>query len=316
MENTQNKNITTILKVLLLGGISLVLLIIDWVLISKALYTDKQLVFWVWPAISIILTIALTTIFAIVNNSRMYMLAYGILGFVAYLLIFPKDVFVIAGGGLFFLLLYWFNVRVKDEEDARQDFSIRRVSNACINAIILAFMLLLSLNIYYNTSAEFKSNPEGFYDTLGRSVAKSTRYLGQGSGDKVDLNQTLDQYLETETRKQVPNYETIPQDFREQYLENTKEQFYRVFNLDVPSDQPISEIIAQFAVERVRTAAEKKNIWFPLIFTLIILALLRTFSFVLRWLAILFTWLIYKFLLRIKFLRLEKVNVEAQKLIV
>ncbi|MBX4191499.1 MAG: hypothetical protein KW804_01720 [Candidatus Doudnabacteria bacterium] len=313
MDLTQNKNIISTVKVLLLGVLSLVLFVIDWILISKAIYSDQSLMFWVWPGISIIASIAVLTLFMAVNSKKLYAISFTTLVLISYIVIFPKDPIVLLAGAIFFLLMVMFEQRIRSEEKSRHGFSIRRISDAGINVIIYAFLLLLGLNIYYNTSAEFKANPDSFYTVLGKSAAKSTKLLG-GGGQSVDLNQTLDQYLKTETRKQVPNFDTLPEEFQRKYIEQSREQFFRQFNINIPSDQPLSEVVAQFAVERVKTSAERYSYLFPLIFTLIVTTLLSTFSFILRWLALFITWLFYKFLVRIRFVRLSKVMVEVDKL--
>ncbi len=313
MDNTENKNIIINTKVLILGGFCLVSLIITWYLVNIALYTDKALLFWIWPGALIAISISVLTLFALINHNRTYGIVLGVLSLAAYIAVFPKDPVVLLAGFIFLVFLFWFEQRIRSEERSRQNFSIRHVSSASINVIIYAFLLLLGLNIYYNTSADFRANPESFYDALGRSAAKSARYI---SGDRsgIDLRQTLDQYLETETRKQTPNYDTLPPDFRQQYLEETKQQFFRQFNIQIPSDQPLTEVIAAFAVDRVRTSAEKYSALFPLIFTVIILAFLRTFSFVFKWVVQFVTWGVYKVLLSIKFFRISKVTVEVEKL--
>ncbi len=314
MEFFQNKNLITNIKVLGLGIISLISIIVNFFLIHTALFTDKPLLFWIWPAIMIMLTIATLTLFAAVNSNKMYAMIFGLAALLSYVAIFPKDWIVLLAGIIFIAMMFWFEQRIRSEETARIDFSIRRVSAAGANVIIYAFLLLLGLNIYYNTSADFKANPEGFYEALGRSAARSTRYLGASGATGIDLNQTLDQYLETETRKQTPNYDTLPESFRQQYLENAKQEFFRQFNIQIPSSQPLSEVVAEFAVDRVRASAEKFSNLFPIIFTLIVFGLLRTFSFVIRLLSLLMTWIFYTILLKLRFFRLSKVAVEVEKL--
>ncbi len=314
MDNLKNKNLFGNLKILSLGLVSLLALIVDWMLISTALYGSKPLVFWLWPAAVSALVIALLTLYGLVNSSRIYAGGFALITLLAYTAIFPKHWLVIGAGLLFVGLMFWFEQRIRSEETSRQDFSIRRVSSAGISVIIYAFLLLLGLNIYYNTAADFKANPDSYYQALGRSTARSARYLSGSEGGRLDLNQTLDQYLETETRKQVPNYDSIPQSYKQQYLEETKQQFFRQFNIQLPGDKPLSEVVAQFAVERVKTSAEKYQMLFPLIFTIIIFALMRTFSFLLRWTALLLTWSLYKILLSLRFFRLSKVMVEVNKL--
>ncbi|OGE74416.1 MAG: hypothetical protein A3C49_03090 [Candidatus Doudnabacteria bacterium RIFCSPHIGHO2_02_FULL_42_25] len=305
---------TTKIKIITSGFVSLFFLVLDWVLINSALFGDKPLLFWIWPGLVTAISIAFLTLFGLVNNNRWITYGFGALALVTYLLIFPKAWVVALAGLVFISLMLWFERRIRSEEAVRQHFSIRSVTSAGINVIIYAFLLSLSLNIYYNTSAEFKANPDSFYEALGRSAAKSTRYLGSEGRTGIDLNQTLDQYIRAETVKQNPDFDQIPEEFKQQYLEQAKQDFFRQFNIQIPGDQPLSEVVAQFAVDRVRATAEKNTELFPIIFTLIILALLRTFSFVLRWVATFFTWVIFESLLQLQFFRLSKVAVEVEKL--
>src|SRR6185436_876156 len=104
------------------------------------LFTDKTLVFWVWPGMVTIFAIAALTLFALVNNRKLYAMGLGVLTILTYVVIFPKDPFVLLGGLIFLALMFLFEKRIRSEEKARQDFSIRRVSQACINVIVLGFL--------------------------------------------------------------------------------------------------------------------------------------------------------------------------------
>ncbi len=314
MELTENKNIIRTVKVLALALMSLLTLLIDFSLIQSALFTDKTLLFWIWPTLVTGLAIAFLMLFGLVSTNASYQRGMEALILIGYVAIFPKNWIVMLGGVVFVALVFLFERRIRTEERSRQNFSIQRVFAGSVAPIIYAVLLLLGINIYYNTSAEFKANPDGFYQAFGHSAAKSAAYLTRQGGGGVDLNQTLRQYLETETRKQVPDYDKIPADYRQEYLEQTKQQFFRQFNIQTSEDQPLSEVAATYAVERIRNSAEKYTGLFPLIFTVIIVGLLSTFSFLLRWLSLLLTWLIFRILFLLKFFRLSKVAIEVEKL--
>ncbi len=270
-ENTiPTKRLSMNVKVLALAFASLFFLTIDWLLIQAALTGDHNLTFWIWPALASALAISFVTLFSLVNYNRLYVAGLTILTFAGYIYVFPKHYLVLLGGLGFAVLMVWFEQRIRSEEKSRQHFSIRSVSAGSTSVMIYAFLILLGLNIYYNTSADFKANPDAFYEVLGRSVAKSAGYLSA----------------------EVPTFSFLGEDQRQILVEAT----------------------AQFATDRVRQSAEGFQPLFPLIFTLVIIALLKTFAFIFRWLAILFTWIIFKVLLAMKFFRLQKVPVEVETL--
>src|SRR5262245_9926160 len=135
MDLDQNKNYITLLKIGFLGFLSLVLLTLNWYLIHLALYTEKPILYWVCPAISIIFSVTALTLFSMVNSNKYYAVALSVLSLITYLIIFPKDPFVVLGGLLFLGLMFAFEQRVRSEEKSRVDFSIRRVTAAGINLI-------------------------------------------------------------------------------------------------------------------------------------------------------------------------------------
>jgi len=314
-ENTiPTKPLSKNLKVLALAFMSLLFLCVDWILINSALQGENNLTFWIWPAIVIALSIVFITFFALTNYNKIYALALTILAFGSYVYIFPKDYLVLLGGLGFCLLMVLFEQRIRSEEKSRQNFSIRKSTAGSVSVIIYAFLFLLALNIYYNTSVDFKSNPEGFYDALGRSAARSARYISGEERSGIDFNQSVNQFLENQARENVPRYDSLPEEAQESVLEDAKMQFFRQFNLEISSEQSLADVTAQFAVDKVRAAAQNYQSFFPLIFTIVIVALLSTFSFVFRWIIILLTWLAFKLLLFVKFFRISKVNVEVDKL--
>src|SRR3989344_5654213 len=176
-----------LIKTTILAVVSALLFLFDWYLLNIALNGDKNLDFWIWPILLTALAIAALSFFALVNNNRyIYGLLNGLI-FVGYLFFMPKDLYVVIGGILFLVLSLWFESRIRAEETSRADFSMRRVLAGSIAAIIYGLLLMLGFNIYSNTSQDFKANPDAFYGQLGKSTAAGV--------EKVDLNQTLSQFL-------------------------------------------------------------------------------------------------------------------------
>src|SRR4051812_13101121 len=102
----QNKNLTTNIKILSLGFLTLVSLVITWLLIHTALYGSKTLLFWILPTLSITLSIAMLTLFGLVNSSRLYTAGMAVISLLTYIAIFPKDVYVTIGGAIFLVLMF------------------------------------------------------------------------------------------------------------------------------------------------------------------------------------------------------------------
>jgi hypothetical protein len=313
-ENTMPDKKGRAWKVLLLGTISAGLFIINWWLVETALYDERPLTFWGWPALTSALAIIFLTFFSLVNYNRWYAAFFTLASLLSYVYLFPKNIYVFLGGLFFLLLTIWFEQRIRSEETSRQDFSIRRVSSASINVMVYAILLLLGMNIYYNTSADFKANPDSFYESLGKSAANSAKYISGEDRSGIDFNQSLDQYLEAEAKQEYSNYDSLPQSQKDRVISEAKDEFFRQFNVEISSDRSLSEIMAQAAVDRIRQSARGFEQLFPLIFTLIIVALMRTFSFVFRWLTLAATWVFFRILLSLKFFRLTRVPVEVQKL--
>lgn len=261
-------------KISILAIASIAVFSACWWLMNLAFHANKNLDFWIWPVLLMSLAVCTLSFFSLVNSNKLVSNFLNISIFVTYVFFMPKDFFVFIGGILFFLLSMWFEKRIRAEERARADFSIRRVLASSMPVIIYGLLLMLGSNIYANTSIDFRSNPQAFYEQLGKSTAAGVK--------KVDLNQTLDQFL---TNQGVDD-----------------------------ENETLSAIIASSFTARIKKAAQPYERFFPLIFTLILLALLRSFAFLFRWVTIFITWVLFRILLSVKFFKIEKVAVEVSKL--
>lgn len=292
-------------KILGLALLSLAVLAADWWLINTSLYGSKPLEHWLGVAALSLVWISFFSFFVIANNDRRIFAGIILAGLLGYLAIMPQDKFVWIGGLLFAALCFMFRSRMKSLEKHQSHFSLRHLVGGSIIILTYAFLLLLGFNIYYNTSQDFKRNPELFYEKLGESAAKSFKFSSVLPAENFSLDQSLDDFL----LKNIP-----PEAQGSIDLAATRNEFLKRFSIVAKGDEPLADIFARVATDRIKNSASQYEKFFPLIFTLIILGLLRTFAFVFYWLGILVSWLMYKLLLMAGFFRIAKVQVEVDKL--
>ncbi|MBI2356101.1 MAG: hypothetical protein HYV13_02765 [Candidatus Doudnabacteria bacterium] len=292
------------IKIYSLGAVCLLSLLFDWWLINLALYSGRPLTFWLWPILLSLVWAAVLSLFSLANYQKWLFQALIAGGLIAYLAVFPSDKFVWLGGMLFFILVYLFEHRIKSLGKNQSHFSIRHLVGSSIIILSYAFLLLLGFNIYHNTSEDFKRNPEQFYNRLGESTAKSFRASGR-LGEQFNFNQSLDEFLVKQAAEEDRgNFD----------LTATREELLRRFGINASGSETLAEIFARAATDQVKDIASKYERVFPLIFTVVVMALLRTFAFLFNWLAIFVSWLLFKILLAVKFFRISKVTVEVDKL--
>lgn len=313
MELNSNPKVTA--KQLTLAVAALVLTLADWLLIRAALYGNQPLVFWFWPLGAFILTIAAMAFFSLVRPGRLLVTGVHLAGLIGYLLVMPKDPFVILGGALYFLLSVIFSGWIAREGENLLSFSVTRTVGTTQTALIYGILLLLGLNIYYNTSQDFKRNPDQFYGKITDSVARGIPYFSENISPGTDLNQSLDQYLLTQTRDTGgASLSQLPPSEQRSVLGQARTEFSKQFGIQAAGSETMSVVVSRIVTERVRGMLDRFGKYFPIIFTLIVVALLRTFMFVFNWLSLLVSWLIYRLLLWVNFFRLERVAIEVQKL--
>lgn len=301
------------IKIFSLAIITIALFLADWLLINAAFYSGKSLVFWAWPILVSAFAITALLFFFISHASRRftYLVMAILLGL--YILVMPKDPYVMLGGAVFTILTGVFEQRIRAEEKARQDFSIRRSGSATLSVMVYALLLLITANIYYNTSTDFKNNPDAFYDRLGSAAVKRVPLLTR-EFIGVNLDQSLDQFIIHRVEEESPEFNSLSQQQKEILVNEAKEEFFQQFDLRVAGDRKLAEIMVEVAVDRIKQTAKDYEPFFPLIFTLIVLAFLRLFGFIFKWLTMAVAWFTFRILLRTGFFKLNKVPVEVEKL--
>ena len=260
------------IKILTLGLMAAGAWIGDWILLKQTIYQDHSLTFIGWPSLATVLGITFLTFFFLTNKNRLVSLVFDIIIFAAYVIIMPKEVYVILGGIIFLVFLILFEQRLASEEKSRLDFSIRRVMMGSISLTIYSLLLLIGLNVYYNTQTDFGANPDAYYEKLEVAARKAA--------DRT-----------------VPYYTSV---FDQQLTDEQKQQ--------------MSDVVAKEAIDKIKESSGPYQQYFPFILAVIVMGLLSTFAFLLRWATVIVSWLIFRLLVAVKFFKLEKEMVEVEKL--
>lgn len=293
------------IKIWVLAFFSFALFSLDWWILGQALYSQHPLEFWLWFVGISALAIAALNFFIAASADTKLFLGTTVAYTVVYFLILPKNLYVILGGLLFLGLSVLYFRRIRSEERDRIHFSVKRVFGGSLIIMIYALLLVLGFNIYFQTSRNFKLDQTGFYDRLGETVAKGFSGSAGLGGFEIDLSKPLDEVILQYSDQ--PNLSQIE-------IDDIKNSLADQLGISLRQNESAGEIIARTVVERIKDSLGKYEEFLPLIFTLIILALLRTFAFVFYWLTLLVCWVLFQLLRKIGFFRISKVAIEVEKL--
>lgn len=292
------------IKVYSLALVSTALWIAEWFLLREVIYGSKAPVFWLWSLVVTVFAISALTFFYLTNRNRWISRGMQLVTVAGYVLVMPKHPIVILGGGIFLLLMYLFEWRIRSEEKNGLHFSMRRVISNSVSVMIYALLLLVGCNIYYNTQEDFYANPDAYYQRIGQTAAKTVPYFTRGLPNDVDFNQTLDQFLSSQAQTTNPSV-----------IKKYRDDFFKQFQIKaVSGNQSLADVFAQIATDKIRQATVSYQGYFPFIFAIIVVGLLLTFAFLLRWATQFVSWTVYRILMAFKFFKISKIMIEVEKL--
>lgn len=295
-------------KLASLGILSFVTQSIIWIWLKHAFTNHASPSEWIWLSVFVAFSIVLTSFFFLVSHNRLISGALIVASLIVYILVSPIDVWVITGGILFALLSWMYEYRLQKEYEGRSDFRLTRVISSTVSIIIYGLLILFGLNIYHSVAISFRNNPDQFYNQLGEKAAHTVPYFSKTLPADINVDQPLDQYLAAEAPQQAPQVE------KQKYIANAKKAFEDEFKITAKGNETVSDLIAQVAVSRVKQTTEPYQKYLPLIFTIIIVGLMYTFMFLIRWVILILAWISFRVLLAIGFFKLTKVQIEVEKL--
>jgi hypothetical protein len=309
---TLNKNITWKIWVLAFG--SFLFQSLTWIALHRALIVHPSVGTWIWTAVIAAIAITVTTFFLLVQRSRILANVLFLLSAAIYVLVSPLNIYVWIGGAIFCVFAIWYENRVWREARSRVDFALTPVISSSVSILLYGILLLLGFNIYYNVATDFRANPDKYYDRVAQQAVKSVPYFSKVLIGGVSLNDSFET-LVTKQAQSDPEYAHANEFEKELIITQARQAFQDQFNITVNSnDQTIAEIMAEVAVNKIKEIVEPYQNYFPIVFAILITGLLATFAFLIRWLIIIISWLMFRVLVAAGFFRLEKIQVEVEKL--
>ena len=286
---------------------------LTWQFLAIGLSTSHSLFFWFWPTLAAAFGVSFLALLAIADQNKYLYWASNSAIFVLYILLLPKQLKIYLGGVIFILFVFLFEKYVRDDEYSRTGFSLNRIVWNSINFIIYGLLIVLGLNIYVQIKNKLQENPDAVYSQIGHYAARGLNYVPSGIGD-YNPDQTFDDFVIKQAQSQQPQIVSAPQSVQNQAIEDFKKQLENKFNLHISGNPLLGEVVAGAVAGKIKESAGSYSKFFPAIFALLIVIALSYAAFLFVGLTSIICWLLFKVLLATKFFRIEKVQVEVDKL--
>ena len=286
---------------------------ITWMLLARGVNQDNNLGFWIYPGLAAAFGVVFLAYLSVVNRSKYLFLGVNLAILIWYALAMPKDWVVFGGGVVFIILAFIFESRIKHDETARADFSMSRVIRGSVSIMVYALLVIIGCSIYVKAQAEFDKNPKGFYNQIGYYAARGLQYVPSGLGN-FDPDQTFDQFVIEQAKRQNPEIASAPESVRQQGLAELRRQLMERFNFQITGNPLLGQVVGGVVSEKVEKGTAPYQRFFPAIFALLVALLFRSVASLFVWLVYLVSWALFKVLLLTKFFKIEKVQVEVDKL--
>jgi hypothetical protein len=179
--------------------------------------------------------------------------------------------------------------------------------------IIYGLLILLGFMIYSNINSHFQRDKDAFYRNLGETAVKGIPYLSQDRS-KYNLSQTVGEFFRKEAQQQYPEFNQVSAQQQQMLMDQIRDQFQQQFGINADANVTLRTAIVEVVTQRMREALGQYERFFPLVFTVLLIALMRTFSFVFTWVLLLVSWVFYKLMRAVKFFKITKETVEIEKL--
>lgn len=300
-------------KQISLGLLSSALLVLNWWMLSESMFGGRQPSFWAYTAGVSAVWVAVVSIFALTRPDKFTFFIFNAIGLITYLVIMPRDIYVFIGGVIFFLLNLFFQGRVQGEETNQLNFSIRRTLGNSQIIITYAFLILLGFVVYSSVSEDFNRDRDQYYRKLGETAVSGVPLLAQDRS-QYNLSQRMSEFFRKQAEQQYPEFNQVSASQQRELLDQIRQNFAEQFGVDADDNVTLRVALTEVATQRLREGFGRYEDFFPLFFTVLVLALMRTFAFVFNWVVLLLSWAIFKVLRIAGFIRIEKETVEVEKL--
>ncbi|MFH1235596.1 MAG: hypothetical protein V1685_01505 [Parcubacteria group bacterium] len=317
-------------KIALLACLTVLSMGLFWYTVSGVFNSQLDLSFQLGTIIAIVFSaLAFSLMFAIIGISevlverQLLFLAVLIIAAMTHFIFFPFAwANIIAALSMTFAFTVW-KQNIRADLKSRITFIVGRVMMVGMGTAVSIVFVAVSFTYYGYLTADTGSDRfvEGFVDTMVDSANKALpNYVSY-----YDPEMTLDEFIleSTTSSEEVPVIPTdsIVGDALRQGIENAqgailaeaRSEFLATFGIEASGDEKMAVIVEKIVHSRVDSIISPYKTFLPAILALSLFFVLKIFGFILKPLIQTFSYFLYKLLLLVGFVKVEKVITEKER---
>ena len=220
-----------------------------------------------------------------------------------------KSIWLIWGVIFTFFLLS--RIKIKTEYNALINLQWMRIMTKGSFYILLALVISLSTLIYFQGSIEFIE--QGGTNILDSIFSRSGAIQPYSN---LQLSGTIDDILGKYIQQQIPDLEGSSSIVNQPILQQTKSKLSEFLKYPVTGNEKLSTLIIGLVKSRWQTFPSYLKIGSGVLIFLTVLSFLKFFNIIFSIILIAISWIFLRILLSIKYLKIKRVGVEKQKIII
>lgn len=214
--------------------------------------------------------------------------------------------------GIVFTLILFSNLRTKTEYNALISLQWIRIVGKGSFYIFLVLVIALSALIHFQAKPEFIE--QGSIKILDSFFSRSAKVNQTVFG--IEAVGTIDEILKSYIQKQTAEFGVLSSMVDQTLLEETKSKLSQILNYPVTGEEKISSFIVEWLKFRWQNFSFALKAISALFIFLIALSLLKFLNIIFSIILIAFSWVFLQLLLSSKYLKIKRIGIEKQELII
>jgi len=240
---------------------------------------------WLTPIALLIIAIPLTALSAIAFGPKTYFLLTAALSF-AFLGFFTPDFYALLGVALVFFGFWRAFHRAQFELHNNIKFAPSHIVRNVGSIILLAFMLMLSFQVYARVASDIANDEDGFYGRMANTVTKGILPIIEKQVPGFEQDLTLDQFIVNGLNKNFENNSELTPQLRQLELSASRSELSKSLGIAVSGQEPLSQVVLLVVEGQLKDLVanfERRGLplvsLLPAVYSLAIFSLLRILSY-------------------------------------
>ncbi len=268
---------------------------------------------WYQPAIVLALLCPAAALAAVSASRRVY-LAVAFLFSISYFLFFPPSLIASASALMLLVGLWRLYERAQFELTNHVKFSASALVGRTSSALIIAFLAAVSVGVYGIMQSRISSDPAAFWDGMANSITRRFLPVLERQIPGFVPDQSIEQYLLDSYRNGGVQSVQPPPEITPETLSAGQQELQRQLGVEVGRSETLSEVTRRAVSEKIDQWVKPYAAFLPAIYSLAIFSILRVVGIFIRYAAILWGVLFFKFLRAVRFVRLTKTEIVAERI--